>query len=156
MDVLRDNSTYKITSKLLPFILIVAFLTFAFISGYMLTEESLHIIEERMFVVLHSSIFILYLLGALVLILGSILMATRYIRAKLKAPFEPAKLLFHAHYLTLGLEILIAGEIIATAISRTLEDFFHLGLTIVIRFIIALLIYAERKMDSKVEHDLTE
>jgi uncharacterized membrane protein len=137
----------------MPFLLIVAFLIFALISGFMLTEDSMIHLEERMFVVLRSTIFILYLLGALVLVLGSILMATRYVRAKLKAPFEPAKIFFHAHYLTLGLEILIAGEIVATTISRTYEDFFHLGLTIVIRFIIAILIYAERKMDSKTEND---
>jgi uncharacterized membrane protein len=117
------------------------------VSGCFLTEHDFFYIEERLFVVFSFALNGLYLLGAFVIIFGSILMTSRYVRAKMKAPFEPAKLLFHASYLTIGLEILIGAEIIATAISRTPEDFLQLGLTIGIRFVIALLIYAERRME---------
>lgn len=114
---------------------------------YNLTEEGFLLIEERLFVLLKFAIIGLYLLGTVIIVFGSILMATRYVRDKLKAPFEPTKLVLHAKYLTIGLEILIGAEIIATASSRTTSDFVHLGLTIGIRFIIALLIYAERRME---------
>ena len=101
--------------------------------------------ENLVFALLSYAIFGLYLLGAGVIIFGSILITIRYVRTKLRSPFEPADIVLRAYYLTLGLEILIGAEIISTAITRTLDGFIHLAATIGVRGLIALLIYFERK-----------
>ena len=101
--------------------------------------------ENLVFSLLSYAIFSLYLLGAGVIIFGSILITIRYVRGKLRSPFEPSDIVLRAFYLTLGLEILIGAEIISTAITRTLDGFIHLAATIGVRGLIALLIYFERK-----------
>ena len=101
--------------------------------------------ENLVFALLSYAIFGLYLLGTGVIIFGSILITIRYVRVKLRSPYEPADIVLRAFYLTLGLEILIGAEIISTAVTRTLEGFVHLGATIAVRGLITLLIYFERK-----------
>ncbi len=133
--------------------IIVTFIAIIVMSGLVFTEQDFIHFEERLFVVFSFALNGLYLLGVFIIIFGAFMMASRYVRAKLKSPFEPAKLLFHASYLTIGLEILIGAEIVATAISQTVDDFIHLALIIGIRFIIALLIYVERKMEIRPHHN---
>ena len=101
--------------------------------------------ENLVFALLSYAIFGLYLLGTGVIIFGSILITIRYVRVKLRSPFEPSDIMLRAFYLTLGLEILIGAEIISSAVTRTPEGFVHLAATIGVRGLIALLIYFERK-----------
>ena len=98
---------------------------------------------------LEVTIHILYVLSAVLILLGSVLMALRYIHTKLRDPLKPSKFELHARYLTVGLEILIGAEIINTAATRTLEGFLVLILTIATRVMIAFILHMEEKWASK-------
>jgi uncharacterized membrane protein len=87
----------------------------------------------------------LYLIGAGLITLGSILITIRYVKSKLKDPFQPFEGLPRARYLTVSLEIFIGAEIIKSVIARTYEEFFLLMLTIGIRGLVAAVLYLERK-----------
>lgn len=86
------------------------------------------------------------IIGGFLILFGAVLLVSRYVRVKVKAPYVPfrgSKSRFT--FLTLGLEIFIGAEIINTAITRTLDDFMLLSLTIASRGLIGLILYFEKK-----------
>jgi len=108
-------------------------------SGFLLS------VENGVVTVLTIAFSFLYLIGAGLITLGSILVTIRYVKSKIKAPFQPFAGLPRARYLTISLEIFIGAEIIKSVIARTYEEFFLLILTIGIRGLVAAVLYLERK-----------
>jgi uncharacterized membrane protein len=96
-------------------------------------------------IVLTTAVNFLYVLGAGLVVLGSILVTTRYVKSKVRAPFQPFAGLPRARYLTVSLEIFIGAEIIKTVIARSFEEFYLLTFTIGIRGLIAGILYLERR-----------
>jgi uncharacterized membrane protein len=105
-----------------------------------ITEE-----ENIITVVLTTAINILYVIGAGLIMLGSILVTSRYVKSKVRSPFRPFSGLPRATYLTVSLEIFIGAEVIKTVIARSYEEFFLLMLTIGIRGLVAAILYLERR-----------
>lgn len=101
--------------------------------------------ENIIFVILNTAINILYLIGAGLIVLGSILVTSRYVKAKVRAPFTPFAGLPRARYLTVSLEIFIGAEVIKTVIARSYEEFILLIFTIGIRGLVAGILYLERR-----------
>jgi uncharacterized membrane protein len=131
---------------LFSLIVIVAFTLAVFFQG----ESWFHLISFGVVsVFLEFTILFLYLLSAVLILLGSILLTVRYVRIKLQDPLQPSEFELRARFLTVGLEILIGAEIIGTAVTRTLEGFLVLVLTIAIRGFIALILHMEERWISK-------
>jgi len=101
--------------------------------------------ENIITVVLTTAINILYLIGAGLIMLGSILVTSRYVKSKVKSPFRPFAGLPRATYLTVSLEIFIGAEVIKTVIARSYEEFILLMFTIGIRGLVAAILYLERR-----------
>lgn len=97
------------------------------------------------------SIYSLYFLSGVLILLGSIFMGSRYLRNKLGRPLNAISCEPKARYLTFGLEILIGAEILNTAYTRGLEEFTVLILTIAARSFIAVLLHFEAKWCSREE-----
>ncbi len=104
-------------------------------------------IHEIAFFWLNLAIDILHLLACVIIVMGSILMATRYLVAKMKSPLKPIEFKPFARYLIVGLDILIGAELLATATAETIEHSLMLLLVIAARFLIAFLIHMERKWE---------
>ncbi len=102
-------------------------------------------LENAVTIILTTAINVLYVIGAGLVVLGSILVTTRYVKAKIKAPFTPFVGLPRARYLTISLEIFIGAEIVKTVITRSLDEFYLLTFTIGIRGLIAGILYLERR-----------
>jgi len=110
-----------------------------------LQSDFLVSLENVVIIVLTTAINLLYVIGAGLIVLGSILVTTRYVKSKLKAPFQPFAGLPRARYLTVSLEIFIGAEIIKTVIARSFEEFYLLSFTIGIRGLVAGILYLERR-----------
>jgi len=110
-----------------------------------LQSDFLVSLENVVIIVLTTAINLLYVIGAGLIVLGSILVTTRYMKSKLKAPFQPFAGLPRARYLTVSLEIFIGAEIIKTVIARSFEEFYLLSFTIGIRGLVAGILYLERR-----------
>ena len=111
-------------------------------------------VENLVLTVLTAAFNLLYLIGAGLITLGSILVTTRYVKSKIKDPFQPFSGLPRARYLTISLEIFIGAEIIKSVIARTYEEFFLLMLTIGIRGLVAAVLYLERKWHGETDKEL--
>ena len=103
------------------------------------------IVDEMVIVVLSFFGASLYLVGAGVILFGSILLVTRYVLTKLSRPLRPFGAVPRVTFLTLGLEIMIGAELIISAVQRTLDDFLLLMLTIGTRGLIGLILYLEKR-----------
>ncbi|MEM2112480.1 MAG: DUF1622 domain-containing protein [Candidatus Bathyarchaeia archaeon] len=137
-------------SKIMPIICALIIILVVSVVSFFLGDNWFHSVGVNMIVVfLEVAINFLYLLSTGLILLGSILMAIRYIYIKFHAPLEPAKFELHARYLTVGLEILIGAEIINTAITRTFDGFLVLTFTIITRGLIAFILHMEEKWVSK-------
>ncbi len=112
--------------------------------GY-IQSDFVTVFEDTIFVILTTAINILYLIGAGLIVLGSILVTSRYVKSKIKAPFQPFAGLPRARYLTVSLEIFIGAEVIKTVIARSYEEFILLVFTIGIRGLVAGILYLERR-----------
>ncbi len=110
-----------------------------------LQSDFLISLENVVTIVLTTAINLLYVIGAGLIVLGSILVTTRYVKSKVKAPFQPFAGLPRARYLTVSLEIFIGAEIVKTVIARSFEEFYLLSFTIGIRGLVALILYLERR-----------
>jgi uncharacterized membrane protein len=108
-------------------------------------------VENVVLLVLNTAINFLYILGAGLIILGSLLVTIRYVKSKVKDPFQPFAGLPRARYLTVSLEIFIGAEIIRTVVVRSYEEFALLSLTIGTRGLVALILYLERRWHGAVE-----
>lgn len=103
-------------------------------------------IESFFFSVLALVVEFMNLIGGFLILFGSILLVARYVRVKLKAPDVPFEGMSPRFtFLTLGLEIFIGAEIINTAVTRTLDGFLLLSLTIATRGVIGLILHYEKK-----------
>ncbi len=139
----KDSETISRISQVVIFsfaiILVVALVSF--FSGIDVITSFEGVVSNLLRLIIYTLHF---LAGALILI-GSILLATRYLKAKVKAPLQPIEFMPRARYLTVGLELLIGAEVVHTALTRSLEEFLLLILVIATRSFIALLIHLEKK-----------
>ncbi len=138
----------NIKKSIVGAIIIIALIILLNIYGLVEHELILNI-EHLFFSILATVVEFMNLLGGFLILFGSILLISRYVRTKVKAPNVP----FCGEsprftFLTVGLEIFIGAEIINTAITRTLDDFLLLSLTIVTRGLIGLILYLEKKWGS--------
>jgi uncharacterized membrane protein len=110
------------------------------------------VIYDAISTLLLAATVILYLLGGGLIFFGAVLVIIRFIRTKLKDPYQPSGVLrYLSGYLTLGLEFFIGAEIIRTATTRTFEEFSVLILIILSRGLFSLILYLERKWHGAAE-----
>jgi uncharacterized membrane protein len=133
--------------SIVGFLLVVALIAAAFLVAAYGSLQSGFItsVENVVTIVLTTAVNFLYVIGAGLVVLGSVLVTTRYVKSKVRAPFQPFAGLPRARYLTVSLEIFIGAEIIKTVIARSFEEFYLLTFTIGIRGLIAGILYLERK-----------
>lgn len=131
-------------------ILIVVIITALIIIGLFGVNKDLFIpvAEDILTAILTLTVTFLNLLGGMLILFGSILVAARYVLKKIKSPCKPFGAAPRVTFLTLGLEIFIGAEIINTATTRTMEDFLLLSLTIATRGLIGLILYLEKRWGS--------
>ena len=105
---------------------------------------------------LHQTSFGVGILGVLVIIYGVVIGLLRFLRTEvhalrgLKVAADREQLRHSlAYYLLLGLEFLIAADIIDTLMKPGLEDLIVLGGMVVIRTIISYSLNAELKSEKK-------
>jgi uncharacterized membrane protein len=122
------------------------------IYGY-LYSDFLSTVENLVLIVLTTAVNLLYVIGAGLIVLGSILVTTRYVKSKIRAPFQPFAGLPRARYLTVSLEIFIGAEVIKTVIARSFEEFYLLTFTIGIRGLVAGILYLERRWHGGPQQD---
>ena len=103
---------------------------------------------------LHHTSFGIGLLGVLVIVFGVACGLVRFVRAEFRAARgvdveEDRKRLRHVlgYYLLLGLEFLIAADIIDTLMKPSVQDLIILGAIVVIRTIISCSLNAELKSE---------
>lgn len=133
--------------SIVGFLLVAALISAAFLVAAYGSIQSGFItnVENVVTIILTTAVNFLYVIGAGLVVLGSILVTTRYVKSKVRAPFQPFAGLPRARYLTVSLEIFIGAEIIKTVIARSFEEFYLLTFTIGIRGLIAGILYLERK-----------
>src|SRR6059036_4153324 len=105
---------------------------------------------------LHQTSFGIGILGVLVIVFGVACGLVRFVRAEFLAARganvdEDRKHLRHllGYYLLLGLEFLIAADIIDTLMKPSVQDVIVLGAIIVIRTVISYSLNAELKSEQK-------
>jgi uncharacterized membrane protein len=92
-------------------------------------------------------ICILEVIGILIIAYSSIAVFIRYCRLRFKEPDSELKLQL-AQGMTLGLEFLLAGEILHTIVARDIYELIAVGGLVIIRSLITLLLYWEIKNDT--------
>ena len=85
---------------------------------------------------------ILELIGVFIVAYGTIKSFIKFIRSGLNS----------AETLALSLEFKMAGEILKTVVSHTIEELSILGAVIVLRALLTFLIHWELKMERQTEH----
>jgi uncharacterized membrane protein len=109
-------------------------------------------VYEIMYILLTVGTNVLYLLGALVVSFGAVLVTVRFIQCKLRDPYKPSCVTrYLSGYLTLSLEFFIGAEIIKTTTTRTWEEFSVLILIILSRGLFSLILYLERRWHGGME-----
>jgi uncharacterized membrane protein len=109
-------------------------------------------IYDVIYILLTVGTNVLYLLGALVVSFGAVLVTVRFIRCKLRDPYKPSCVTrYLSGYLTLSLEFFIGAEIIKTTTTRTWEEFSVLILIILSRGLFSLILYLERRWHGGME-----
>jgi uncharacterized membrane protein len=109
-------------------------------------------VYDVIYVLLTISLNVLYLLGGGVIFFGAVLVTIRFMRIKLKDPYQPSGATrFLSGYLTLSLEFFIGAEIIKTTTTRTFEEFSVLILIILSRGLFSLILYLERRWHGTAE-----
>ncbi len=103
---------------------------------------------------LHQTSFTIGVLGVLVIIFGVIAGLARFIRAEIlsvrgRDVEDDRKRLRHVlgYYLLLGLEFLIAADIIDTLMKPSVQDLIVLGAIVLIRTVISFSLNAELKSE---------
>jgi uncharacterized membrane protein len=142
-------NTKKIELSTLTVTLLIVIAVLA-ILGVIFTTSSIFlsggVIYDAISTLLLAATVILYLLGGGLIFFGAVLVTIRFIRTKLKDPYQPSGVLrYLSGYLTLGLEFFIGAEIIRTATTRTFEEFSVLILIILSRGLFSLILYLERR-----------
>jgi uncharacterized membrane protein len=103
-------------------------------------------VYDVIYILLTIGTNVLYLLGALVISFGAMLVTVRFVRCKMRDSFKPSCVTrYLSGYLTLSLEFFIGAEIIKTTTTRTWEEFSVLILIIFSRGLFSLILYLERR-----------
>lgn len=136
----------KIHVSALGLIIVLAIILGAVISAILSSSPTFVTdLENTVISVLNVGINALYLLGTGMIVLGSILVAIRYVRAKIIDPSKPFVGVPRARYLTMALEFFIGAEIIKTVVVRTTDEFLLLIFVIVSRGLFSLILYLDRR-----------
>ena len=105
---------------------------------------------------LHHASFAISVMGVLVIVLGVAIGLTRFLRSEIQSVSGrdvagERQQLRHAlgYYLLLGLEFLIAADIIDTLMKPTLQDLGVLGAIVLIRTVISYSLNAELKSERR-------
>jgi len=109
-------------------------------------------IYDAIYVILTIATDVLYLFGGGVIIFGALLVTIRFIRIKLKDPYQPSySTRYLSGYLTLSLNFFIGAEIVRTVAVRTYTEFALLILVISSRGLFSLILYLERRWHGTAE-----
>lgn len=107
---------------------------------------------------LHHTSFAIGVLGVLVIVIGVASGLVRFVRAEVSAlrgndVDEARKYLRHTlgYYLLLGLEFLIAADIIDTLMKPSVQDLIVLGAIVLIRTVISWSLNSELREGRKIE-----
>ncbi len=145
----KKSGINPLTITLLLVIAVLAILGAVFSSR---SADFLTPIDNVILTLLTIATDVLYLLGGGLVFFGAILVTVRFIRTKLKDPYQPSGVTrFLSGYLTLSLEFFIGAEIIKTTTTRTFEEFSVLILIIVSRGLFSLILYLERRWHGAAE-----
>ena len=103
------------------------------------------------------------ILSFVVISYGSILAILRFIQnelARINGKFSLKKLntikINFSYYLLLGLDFLIAADVIRTIVENTIQDLTILGVSVLIRTILSFFLGREMKEDTTLRKDLDE
>ena len=102
-------------------------------------------------VVISYLVPILELIGVFIVAYGTIKSFIKFIRSGLNSDDTRVKIDL-ADTLALSLEFKMAGEILKTVVSHTIEELSILGAVIVLRALLTFLIHWELKMERQTEH----
>jgi len=118
-------------------------------------------LEKILFEILYYIIWIIEIIGIVIVVVGTFysmykLIRNKFVNIKRKNNKQTSVKLFLANYLALGLEFMLAAEILRTVtINREWSEIFVLGAIIILRAAMSLLIYwelsYEEKKDSLIE-----
>lgn len=106
-------------------------------------------------VVISYLVPILELIGVFIVAYGTIKSFIKFIRSGLNSDDTRVKIDLAetlAETLALSLEFKMAGEILKTVVSHTIEELSILGAVIVLRALLTFLIHWELKMERQTEH----
>ena len=115
---------------------------------FFMSAEFLDFILE---VVISYLFTILELIGVFIVAYGTIKSFIKFIRSGLNSDDTRVKIDL-AETLALSLEFKMAGEILKTVVSHTIEELSILGAVIVLRALLTFLIHWELKMERQTEH----
>ena len=92
------------------------------------------------------------LVGAIIIIVGALICTIKYVKSIIKNKKVPLKMML-ANQLALGLEFMIAAEILKTIITtnRSKEELLMLGAIVALRAALSILIHWELKNEEKRE-----
>ena len=98
-------------------------------------------------IITNISLILIYFIesiGILIIAYSAIKTFLRYCQLRFKEPGGELKLML-AHGMTLGLEFLLAGEILKTIVARDITELLAVGGLVIIRALITLLLHWELK-----------
>jgi uncharacterized membrane protein len=146
----KRSKVSTLTLVLLAVIAVLAVLAAVFTTSSIFLSGG--VIYDAISTLLLAATVILYLLGGGIVFFGAVLVTIRFIRTKLKDPYQPSGVTrYLSGYLTLGLEFFIGAEIIRTTTTRTFEEFSVLILIILSRGLFSLILYLERRWHGAAE-----
>ena len=114
-------------------------------------------LEKILFEILYYIIWIIEIIGIVIVVVGTFysmykLIRNKFVNIKTKNNKQTSVKLFLANYLALGLEFMLAAEILRTVtINREWSEIFVLGAIIILRAAMSLLIYWELSYEEKKE-----
>jgi uncharacterized membrane protein len=135
-------------------VLIIVIVILAVIGGIFspITNEFASGLEGIVDTLLDIATYVIYLIGGGILIVGAVLVTARFVKCKLKDPYQPSNVSrFLSGYLTLSLEFFIGAEIIRAVVTKTIVDLEVLFLIILSRGLFSLIIYLDRRWHGTAE-----
>jgi uncharacterized membrane protein len=145
----KKNGSSSLTVTLLVVVVALAIVAAVFAP---VSEEFLPGIEDIIDTMLSIATNIIYIIGGGVVLFGAVLVTVRFVRCKLKDPYQPSCVTrYLSGYLSLSLEFFIGAEIIKTVVTRKPEEFELLLLVIFSRGLFSLILYLERRWHGSAE-----
>jgi len=138
----------------LTVVLIIVIVVLAVIGGIFssITSEFASGLEGSVDTLLYVATYVIYIIGGGILAFGAVLVTVRFIRSKLKSPYQPSNVSrYLSGYLTLSLEFFIGAEIIRTVVTRDIPDLELLFLIILSRGLFSFIIYLDRRWHGTAE-----